>query len=216
MTYTHQGASPVELAGGAGADKLTGGSQADEITGGAGDDSLVGGGGADKITGGAGADYMDGGDGVDQYIYSAVSDSQLTGYAQNGDGQGADLVAFFVGDDEDIVLPKALFGSLRGRIKKTGDSEVAVDDDAWLIDNTDDDDDGTPTADSLKAFIEAEADGFFETTTTVSGSFGGTVNKHSVALVYAEFDPDGAGSATAAETTWLFIDVDGDGDFDSI
>ena len=104
------------------------------------------------------------------------------------------------------MLPKSLLDSFQGRIKQAGDSEVKVVDGSWIIDgaNTDDPD---PSPDTVKAFVDANKDGFFETRTETTGGFGGSVSKHSVAVVREA----NAGTVTH---TWLFIDVDGDGDLD--
>ena len=194
----------LELVGGSGMDMLTGGGGNDEIEGNDGMDTLNGGAGDDELTGGAGGDTLIGGAGDDMFIIKAVSDSQLS--FNKGVAMGMDtIIDFDVDDNDSIVLPKALRDSFQGVIKQVGAPNVTAA--AWVIDgaNTDDPD---PSPDTLKAFVDANKNGFFETRTPTEGGFGGSINKHSVAVVHEE-DSDGA-----VESTWVFIDIDGDGDLD--
>ena len=208
----------IELTGGRGKDNLTGGGGADDISGGAGDDTLNGGGGNDEITGGAGGDMLTGGTGSDMFIIKAVSDSQLSFNAINGNVQGVDTIGVtgnvFAPGTDSIVLPEALRDSFQGIIKEAGAANVNSSE--WVIDPNDadvdhDSDANTPdiddSHDTLRAFVEANANGFFETTTPATSGFGGTLNKHSVAVVHE------ADNGTDTQT-WVFIDVDGDGDLD--
>ncbi len=210
----------LELVGGSGMDMLTGGGGNDEIEGNDGMDTLNGGAGDDELTGGAGGDILIGGVGNDMFIIKAVSDSQLSFNARTNAAEGMDTIgdgtANFEVANDSIVLPKALRDSFQGRIKQAGDSEVNVDANTWVIDagdpDVDHDNNGdTPdiddSHDSLQAFVRANANGFFETRTPTDGGFGGSINKHSVAVVH-EAD-DGTN-----QNTWVFIDVDGDGDLD--
>jgi len=71
--------------------------------------------------------------------------------------------------------------------------------------NTDDDIHST-----LKAFFDANKDGFLETKTpTQNQGFGGTIKKHPVAVVHETNLGESDGT-----NTWVFIDVDGGGDLD--
>lgn len=79
-------ATPVEVRGGAGADRISGGFGADEIAGGSGNDSLSGGLGADAVSGAEGDDSIDVRDGVAD-VYSC--------------GEGADAVTADPADGAD-------------------------------------------------------------------------------------------------------------------
>ncbi len=210
VTFEATGSGAVDLMGGSGMDKLTGGSAIDEIMGGAGKDTLSGADGNDEITGGAGADTLTGGEGADEFIYSTVSDSQLAAY---------DSITDFSSGTDKIVLPKAVLSALKGVIKAADTVNVAGA--SWKIDNTDESDDPDNTPDSLQAFITANADGFFETKTSTTGDgFGGDVTQHSVAMVAADLyttrsTDNGPLDGGEQNTTFLFIDVDGNGDFDA-
>ncbi len=202
------GSNRLELVGGSGMDMLTGGAGVDEIEGNAGKDILNGGVGNDEITGGAGADTLIGGAGNDQFIIRAASDSQLS-FDKDDKAQGMDTIGetgnlFLVGEDT-IVLPESLRDSFRGLIKEAGSADVNLVDAEWIIDggNTDDPD---LSPDSVKEFIDENKDGFFETRAAGSG-FGGTINQHTVAVVHEANN----GTTTG---TWLFIDVNNDGDLD--
>ena len=208
----------LELVGGSGMDMLTGGGGNDEIEGNDGMDTLNGGAGNDELTGGAGGDTLIGGAGNDMFIIKAVSDSQLS--FKNGNPIGMDTIGgetaasqFIVADDS-IVLPKALRDSFQGVIKAAELDNV--DTNAWVIDANDpvvdhDTNPNTPDIDdshnTLQAFVQANANGFFETRTPTDGGFGGSINKHSVAVVHEA-------SNGINQNTWVFIDIDGDGDLD--
>ncbi|MDE0479264.1 MAG: hypothetical protein OXI13_06525, partial [Gammaproteobacteria bacterium] len=198
----------LELVGGSGRDTFTGGAGNDEIEGNGGADMLNGGGGNDELYGGAGADTLTGGGGNDMFIFKAVSDSQLSFNARTGAAEGMDTIgdgtANFVVSDDSIVLPKSLRDGFQGVIKQAGTGNVAAAE--WIIDggNTADPD---PSPDSLKAFVDANKNGFFETRTPTEDGFGGSINKHSVAVVHEADDG-------TVSNTWVFIDVDGDGDLD--
>ncbi len=184
----------LDLVGGSGMDMLTGGGRADEIEGNDGADTLNGGAGDDELTGGAGGDTLIGGDGDDMFIIKAVSDSQLS--FNKGVAMGMDTIIDFddAGNDS-IVLPKALRDNFQGLIKDAEADNVTAAD--WVFET------GT-----LEKFVKDQANGFFETTTPTAGDgFGGIINKHSVAVVHEN-------SGGSVDNTWLFIDIDGDGDLD--
>jgi serralysin len=61
--------------GGAGVDTITGNKAANTLAGNDGNDWIIGLGGADSLIGGKGADRLTGGTGGDDFIYTAVSDS---------------------------------------------------------------------------------------------------------------------------------------------
>lgn len=103
-------------------------------------------------------------------------------------------------DGHNIVLPKSLYNSLKGQLKRLENGGAN-----WKIDNTDSTAKGAP--DSVRDFINVNADGFFETQDTGGGFSGGPAVQNSVAEVKSTV---GGGSTT----TWLFIDVDGNGDYD--
>ncbi len=208
---TGDGAGELELYGGSGVDELTAAA-----------------GRANTIAGGGGGDMLTAGTGNDTFEYGPVSDSQL-GYKANGtlDTDGVDTITGFAAGDavgDVISLGRALFRSLEGTIKSAttdpdGAGAGAALGLAWTISALEADtvpnpvEGGDPVErtdnNNLERFILSRANGFFETTTPDSeGGFGGTVNHHSIALV-EEVD-DIADNATVH---WLFIDVDGDGDF---
>ena len=201
----------LELVGGSGEDTFTGGGGNDEIEGNGGNDTLNGGAGDDELIGGAGGDTLIGGGGADKFVIKAASDSQLS-FKKDGSPTGMDTIGDGTTNYEpgaadttdSIVLPKSLHNSLQGVIKQASTDNVTAA--AWLIDggNTDDPD---QSPDTLKAFVDANKDGFFETRAPTEDGFGGSVNKHSVAVVHEADNVN-------AENTWVFIDVDGDGDLD--
>lgn len=211
------------LLGGTGADRFTGGGQADELVGnngrdhldggagddtlagGAGDDTLAGGAGEDILIGGAGADTQTGGSGANAFVYTSVADSQLQ-FTSTGIPIRMDTVTDWdTGAGNRILLPASLFGRLHGFIK---DADNANPDAIWEVrpDETDE------NPDTLKDFIDEYAEGFFETGGVPRGGglFGNTPIELHPAAFLREFD-----SANDVRTTWVFIDVDVDGDFDA-
>ncbi len=203
VTFAFMGTAPdtvMELSGGSGADNFTGSGGNDEIEGGGGNDVLKGGAGDDKIEGGAGGDTLTGGAGDDKFVIRAVSDSQLSFNAAGTMARDMDTIMDFKADGarDVIVLPKSLFDSFQGTIKGGGGQGTA--------------DVNTSTSrTALKDHLEASAtkNGFFETETPTSGGFGGTISKHSVAVIRESDD-----TGTNVEYTWIFIDIDADGDLD--
>ncbi len=189
----------MDLLGGGGVDTFTGGAGDDEIEGGGGNDVLMGGAGDDEIEGGAGGDTLTGGAGDDKFVIRAVSDSQLSFNAAGTMALGMDTITDFRVGSNDIVLPKSLFDSFQGTIKGGGGQGTA---------NVTTGGNGATT---LKDHLEASLtkNGFFETTAPTSNGFGGTISKHSVAVIRE--DTDGGGGVNY---TWIFIDIDADGDLD--
>ena len=206
----------LELIGGSGMDTFTGGAGDDEIEGNGGADTLNGGAGDDELVGGAGADMLTGGIGEDVFVIKAVSDSQLSFNARTMAAEGMDtiggdvLATQFVIADDSIVLPKSLRDSFQGLIKQVGIANVTETE--WVINGNNQvaEGDTDPSPNSVKAFVDANKNGFFETRTATVGGFGGSINKHSVAVVHEIDEADG----TTVDSTWVFIDVDGDGDLD--
>ena len=228
----------LELLGGGGADNLTGGSGADLIYGGAGGDSLSGGTGADDST----SDAADGN--FDTYDLTSVSDSQLR-FTSSGIAFGFDRISDWEdGATERILLSESLYDSLEGVIKMANETANAnlgvVDPASWLIDSRRTDGTGADeeNVNSVKAFVDLHADGFFETSVDATAGFGTVTKHHSIALVNEFYevitreakaavldDPDTTDEDEAMEAvteqsteysrTWLFIDVDGDGDFNA-
>lgn len=90
-----------DLIGYSGGVYMVGSGQADVLIGGAGADGILGGDGADIITGGRGADALGGGADVDIFRYTAVIDSNASGYDNLFDFQTGvdkiDLTAFSLG-----------------------------------------------------------------------------------------------------------------------
>ena len=202
-----------------------GGSDKLEIYGGSGKDNFTAADGRTNIISGGGSrDYLTAGDGKDTFEYGAASESRLM-YEPDGSisfGEGYDVIENFAAGTDVISLGRALFGSLSGTIKSAAtdpDGDGAQLGNYWTITRADVD---TITVggetrlrtdnDTLDAFIRARADGFFETTTPTENGFGGTTNHHSVALVE---DMQWTRNGAPLETHWLFIDVDGDGDFNA-
>ncbi len=200
-----------ELVGGGGVDTFTGGDGNDEIEGNGGNDVLRGDAGDDELYGGAGGDTLIGGDGADMFIIKAVSDSQLSFNAITNAAQGMDTIgetdAEFTPGTDSIVLPKSLYDSFQGVIKAAELTNVTTAE--WIIDggNTVGEGATDPSPDSVKAFVDGKKKGFFETRTATEDGFGGDINKHSVAVVHE------ANDGTVSHT-WVFIDIDGDGDLD--
>ena len=194
----------LELVGGDGVDTFTGGAGVDEIEGGDGDDVLAAGTGGGELTGGAGGDSLTGGSGVaDDFIIKAVSDSQLSFNARTGAAEGVDTIMDFETGADDIVLPKSLFNSLRGTVKDVdGTGTVDVNTHTAAV--------GGLASSTLKAYLESSTikNGFFETDARTLGT-AGALTKHPVTVI-RENDDDIAG----VDNTWIFIDIDGDGDLD--
>ena len=226
-------ATVLEIIGGSGKDIFTGSAGVDKLMGGGGDDELNGGGGNDIITGGAGKDMLAGGTEADQFVFTGVADSNLASY---------DTIADFASADDDTIrLPKTLLDSFQGVIKTAAGNSgtTALATPTWLINANDAA--TANTANSLKAFTTANADGFFESRTAATdGGFGsGIVNKHSVAIVVEAYNRkatadelaanaanldldddvtnanDDGNDSIALSRTWVLIDVNGDGDFNA-
>ena len=195
--------SAVEILGGSAGDRFTGGAQADTLAGNRGRDTLVGGDGNDTLSGGAGADTLTGGSGANQFIYASVAESLLR-FNSNDDPFGMDTITDWdAGAGNRILLPVALFESLRGTIKN---AQAAGADAFWAITAADTDD----NPDSLNDFVTENADGFFETggVPRTDGQFGNTpIVQHPIAVVVQ--------TQSGGQRTWIFIDTDGDGDFDA-
>ena len=208
-----------------------GGSDKLEIYGGSGEDRFTAAGGRTNIiSGGGSGDTLTAGGGKDTFEYGAASESRLM-YDPDGSisSDGYDSIRRFDGDTDIISLGRSLFGSLGGTIKNSdtdpdGDGNGEALNNSWTITRATD---GTDTIivggesrtrtdnDTLDAFIRARADGFFETTTPTKDGFGGTIKHHSVALVKDETTTYSIGGDTDLAVHWLFIDVDGDGDFNA-
>ncbi len=186
-------------------------------------DAITGGAGNDTIQGGVGLDRLRGNGGNDTFVYTKVSDSTHNG--QNGikyfEVGGYDNILDWgseQGNDDTIALPKDLFATLRGVIKKNGpldtdgdganDTTVSGFEVVWVIDSRQPyDSDSTPN------FWADNAEGFFETSTDpVAGAFGATVNKHSIAVftTAANILP----ANTLFQNTFIVIYANGNGDFD--
>lgn len=194
----------VQILGGRGTDRLTGGGQDDTLTGNGGGDTLDGGAGSDILRGDAGADNLTGGSGANQFVYTSVSDSQLR-FTSTGTPTRMDTITDWNdGAGNRILLPVSLFESLHGTIKN---ALTANADSNWAVTADDTDE----NLDTLKEFIDENADGFFETgdIPRTDGQFGNTpIVLHPIAVVT---ETQSGGS----QRIWIFIDVDGDGDFDS-
>ena len=173
----------LELLGGTGGDNLTGGDGADLIYGGAGGDSLSGGGGSTSSDSDIGN--------FDTFDLTSVSDSQLR-FTSSGAAYGFDRISGWGdGATEKILLSESLFGSLGGVIKRANADADAnlgvVDPGEWMIDSRRADGSGGDTdpanVDSIKAFVDKYADGFFETSIAAGAGFGNQTKHHSIALV---------------------------------
>ena len=225
----------MELLGGSGSDVLTGGGGADLIYGGAGGDRLSGGGGADDST----SDATDGN--FDTFDLTSVSDSQVK-FTSSGIAWGFDQISDWgAGGTHRILLSESLHGSLEGVIKVANDGTLDAPNlgstpDSWGIDGRRTQAD-TDHVVSIKAFVDMHADGLFETQVSAPG-FGGVTKHHSVAVVEEFYEVitqefvaavvDDPATNDVDETmaeipeestehsrTWIFIDVDGDGDFNA-
>ena len=216
----------LELIGGSGGDTLTAGDAAtgtSMLIGNGGIDTLTGGSGADVLRGGAGMDTLDGGGAGDRYIIADASESSLI-FSADGKMSGFDTIATDgLGGDDRIALPKSLRDSFQGTIKSAetlaGNGSPTAGLEGFTVNSTDTADPDT-TPNTLRALI-GDGDGFFETRTG-DGGFGGSINRHSVAVVREQHDAvpdnpdtDADESREAVDNTWIFIDVDGDGDFDA-
>ena len=221
----------LTMLGGSGGDRFTGGGQDDEIIGNDGGDTLAGGGGndilwggnggdrlagdggVDTLWGGEGSDVLNGGEGADSFLFRAVSESRLS-FTDSGAVRGIDIIdsTGFTAEDR-ILLAREIFEKLSGTIKVAGledGDQTIVDPLAWAVDATNElvDTDGDDVGDTdhspntLQEFVEANAEGFFKTFTP-GPVFGGNENQHPAAIV------------RSTSETWVFIDVDVDGNFDA-
>lgn len=96
----------TSITGTGGSDTLYGTTQGEEtLLGGAGRDSLYGLGSADRLDGGAGGDRLSGGAGADTFVFSNLSDSQVT--AQGGTA-GRDQIIDFDSNSGDRLDVSAL------------------------------------------------------------------------------------------------------------
>ena len=207
----------IAMRGGDGNDDFTGNSGVESLRGNGGNDMLNGGGGNDSLRGGAGADTMDGGTGADTFEYASASDSQTT--FRNGLATGHDVIKGFdsIEDGESIKLSNTLLqGSSSGMRDKIS------------IDHTAIDAQGEEDADSLLALV-GSGDGFFVVPGTDLDTPSRQFRLAIVDEVYLDYelnengdrvDRDSDGDITIDDRTdhsrtWILIDVDGDGDFDS-
>ena len=215
----------MDMLGGSGGDSFTGGAGDDTMHGNGGNDMLNGAAGADTIRGGAGMDMLTGGAGgtvgtgvnevTDRNIfqYTEASESSLS-FTATGGMQGFDTITDWGTATNNVIsLGRTLFNSLQGTLKSSaegsGGANFAVNDST-----------GNAAPDTMQALI-GDGDGFFETRSAVEGGFGGTTNKHSIAVVEEALEavpddtttPDVDESRPEVSRTWIFIDVDGDGDY---
>ena len=161
---------------------------------------------------------MDGGAGTNTFKYGSASESTLT--FSDGKMSGFDMINNWDGGTDNVFsLGRTLFGSLSGVLKTAtnGGATFAVNDST-----------GNDAPDTLAALID-DGDGFFETggVPRTDGGLGNTpVVKHSIAIVSEDMeevvavpdDPNTPEDETveareAVNRTWIFIDVDGDGDY---
>ena len=97
----------VTFNGGSGGDSFTGGALRDIMNGGAGNDSLTGGNEADILTGGAGADTLTGGGGNDSFRFTSASDSRVS-FGKGGAASGFDMITDFGTGTNVIALSRGL------------------------------------------------------------------------------------------------------------
>jgi len=83
------------IAGGMGNDTLFGDTGNDTISAGQGGDTVFGGAGNDTLTGGLGADVLSGGPGADTFVYTALSQSLVSGF---------DTIPDFVSGEDKIAI----------------------------------------------------------------------------------------------------------------
>ncbi len=217
----------VEILGSPLADNaLDGGSGNDIILGGRGKDYLRGGQGNDIIRGGLHADRLTGGGGNDTFEYTTTEDAVITPSEdwrslRYSTWEATDQIYHFEyiydwgavpGNDDTIALPKDLFARLRGVIKKNGSLDTDGDGTAdttvsgFAVDYSDT---SLHYNTTIYNYFNANADGLFETVTdAVSGVLGRDTNRHPIAVI-----AETRNGATAL--TWIAIDVNGDGDYDS-
>ena len=178
----NSGGVTVDVTSAAAGVEIYGGSGKDDLTGSANNDTISGGGGGDNLTAAAGDNTFE---------YTSASDSQL-GFVTIGGAVisgGYDTIEdWAAGGNNEISVGRGLRNSFEGIIKVDGIPGVTAG--TWVL--------ADDTAATLQTFINANADGFFETGT--GAGFGGTINHHSVSIL------------ESPASTWVFIDVDGDGD----
>ena len=184
----------IEMLGGNGDDEFIAGDpgagDSNMLDGGGGKDKLSGGGNADTLMGGAGEDILTGGAGDDNFVFTGDSRSHVT-FKADGTPQGHDTITDFEGGTDLIHLGKGLLrGELVGGARDVGNINVAAT--------------GDPA--TLKAFLDANGDGLFEDRST-----GGDNQVIRDTIVFAD---EGSGDDSTPTSTWIFIDVNGNGDWD--
>ena len=231
-------AEEVSMYGGSGDDHFTAnnqtGVQGNKLIGNGGNDTLIGGTGVDTLQGGAGTDTLTGGTGNDVFDFISVSDSQLA-FTSWGAAYGYDTITDFTANEDTISLGRTLFNSLPGGLKQAidlGDDNAVggtgnnADTAIISIDSLD-----ATKSFSLRAYVDSNSDGLFETEAENPDGLGGGFKKNSIAVVVENYyrlagdtetptsgvdlDGDGTDDGIREERTWIFIDVDGDGDFNA-
>ncbi len=230
-------AEEVSMYGGSGDDHFTAnnqtGVQGNKLIGNGGNDTLIGGTGVDTLQGGAGTDTLTGGTGNDVFDFISVSDSQLA-FTSWGAAYGYDTITDFTAGEDTISLGRTLFNSLPGGLKQDidlGDDNAVggSGNDADTANISIDSEDADKSS-SLRAYVASNSDGFFETPADNSDGFGGGFKKNSIAVVVEKYyrlavagetatldlNEEIAGNDSVSDNrTWIFIDVDGDGDFNA-
>ena len=178
----------------------------DRLNGGDGDDVFIGGTGGDMLNLGfddnpaPDVENFVGTGGSDRFRYESVADSQLV--VINGRPFGIDTIHNFTTGDS-IRLSESLLANANSRVKLSGTSVSGPNEFAGGVNFaiTEDTTDDAPN--SLLALINDQRDGFFETRANL------TVTKSFMAIV----NQSDAGATQTAR--YLFIDVNGSGDFEA-
>ena len=186
----------IDFNGGAGDDIFTGGEKRDDLNGGDGNDTLTGGDGNDRIDGGAGQDTLDGMGGDDTYYYSSASDSQITFNAKTGAASGFDTIEGFdlarnAGDENSGDSLQ-----IRGAGLSRNDWQAFL-----TKDSLDDHVDGDGNNNNQLMTYIGDGKDFFVDMADVDDP--ADDEEYAIALV------------ESGEDTYLFIDANGNGDFDA-
>ena len=232
----------LELLGGTGGDNLTGGAGADLIYGGAGGDSLSGGGGSTSTESDVGNfdtfDLTSVSDSQLRFTSSgaAYGFDRISGWGDGGNEKILLSESLFGSLGGVIKMANPTANANLGVVDPT---EWLID--SRRADGNGGDTDPA-NVDSIKAFVDKYGDGFFETSIAAGAGFGNQTKHHSIALVNEfyevidteakdavtgddpstedvetnfEISPAVSEESTEYSRTWIFIDVDGDGDFNA-
>ncbi len=213
VALSNDHAKKVTMHGSSGDDYLVGGGDSDVLKGNAGNDRLIGGAGEDTLEGGAGGDFLRGGDGSDKFIFHSASDSQLLGGADNKAYHGYDTIYVFNRAEDKILLSEELYESLKGstlnHIKPEGASSAPAATAPFRS--------ADGTFDSVLKEVIGDGKKIFKTEADIPPGqgfgVGGSKEVTTHAMAQINIALSEAGADPQHRATFIFIDVDQDGEF---